>query len=71
MTMISWARQISRPTTMMNGMCLEYRGDSVYPQWRCYTYYFFVDKSYGYVQAAMRISRVLRRMIDFHVGDWS
>ncbi|MCS3460190.1 hypothetical protein M2367_002348 [Aeromonas sp. BIGb0445] len=41
----------------------------MYPQWRCYTYYFFVDKSYGYVQAAMRISRVLRRMMDFHVGD--
>ncbi len=41
----------------------------MYPQWRCYTYYFFVDQSYGYVQAAMRISRVLRRMMDFHMGD--
>lgn len=41
----------------------------MYPQWRCYTYDFFVDKSYGYVQAAMRISSVLRRMMDFHVGD--
>ncbi len=55
--------------TMMYGVFLEHMGDSVYPQWRCYTYYFFVDKSCGYVQAAMRISRVLRRMIDFHVGD--
>lgn len=69
MTMISRARQISRPMTMMYGVFLEHMGDSVYPQWHCYTYYFFVDKSCGYVQAAMRISRVLRRMIDFHVGD--
>ena len=42
---------------------------TMYPQWRCYTYYFFVDQSYGYVQAAMRISSVLRRMMDLHVGD--
>ena len=42
---------------------------TMYPQWRCYTYYFFVNKSDGYVQSAMRISRVLRRMMDFHMGD--
>jgi hypothetical protein len=42
---------------------------TMYPQWRCYTYYFFVNKSDGYVQLAIRISRVLRRIMDFHMGD--
>ncbi len=43
----------------------------MYPQWQCYTYDFFVNKSVGYEQSAMRISSVLRRMMDFHVGDCS
>jgi len=55
----------------MYGVFLEHMGDSVYPQWRCYTYYFFVNKSDGYVQSAMRISSVLRRIMVLHVGDWS
>ncbi|MGY3892210.1 hypothetical protein ACW5W6_21520, partial [Aeromonas mytilicola] len=59
-------KQLCATTILKNA---EHMGDSVYPQWRCHTYYFFVNKSDGYVQSAMRISRVLRRMMDFHMGD--